>query len=281
MSFSGDVKEELSKINNLAHKDQVVAELCGYMDTVNTTMNKNEIKFSTESQYNINRYSKLLKNIQINYDIDIQGKVFSITFKPNDILIKKEIEKLSEMEKKSYIRGIFLGSGSLNNPNNTYHLEIILKNKKTAEKVLKLLEEFAINSKPLDRKKGYSIYMKDGEEISKLLAFMGANKAVIKFEEIRVVKETRNNINRIVNCETANLNKTINASIEQINAINKLIEKDELKKLSKGLQEIAMLRIENPEASLIELGKLLETPIGKSGVNHRLKKIVEIAKETK
>ena len=277
MSFSGDVKEELSKINNLAHKDQVVAELCGYMDTVNTTMNKNEIKFSTESQYNINRYSKLLKNIQINYDIDIQGKVFSITFKPNDILIKKEIEKLSEMEKKSYIRGIFLGSGSLNNPNNTYHLEIILKNKKTAEKVLKLLEEFAINSKPLDRKKGYSIYMKDGEEISKLLAFMGANKAVIKFEEIRVVKETRNNINRIVNCETANLNKTINASIEQINAINKLIEKDELKKLSKGLQEIAMLRIENPEASLIELGKLLENPIGKSGVNHRLKKIVEIA----
>lgn len=278
MSFSGDVKEELSKMNNLAHKEQVIAELCGYMDTVNTIILGKKIRFSTESQYNINRYSKLLRSIQIDYDIDIQGKVFSITFNQIDF-IKKEI--LTEIEKRAYIRGVFLGAGSLNNPNNTYHLEIILKDKKTAENVLNILEKFGINSKLLDRKKGYSIYMKDGEEISKLLAFMGANQAVIKFEEIRVVKETRNNINRIVNCETANLNKTINASIEQINAINKLIKRDELKKLSKGLQEIAMLRIENPEVSLIELGKLLETPIGKSGVNHRLKKLVEIANEIK
>lgn len=280
MSFSGDVKEELSKINNLAHKDQVVAELCGYMDTVNTIVEGKKIRFSTESQYNINRYSKLLRNIQIDYDIDIQGKVFSITFKPNQF-IKNKIKISTELEKRSYIRGVFLGAGSLNNPNNTYHLEIILKDKETAEKIIEILEEFGINSKSLDRKKGCSIYMKDGEEISKLLAFMGANQAVIKFEEIRVVKETRNNINRIVNCETANLNKTINASVEQINAINKLIQQDELKRLSKGLQEIAMLRIENPEASLIDLGRMLETPIGKSGVNHRLKRIVEIAKETK
>ena len=121
--------------------------------------------------------------------------------------------------------------------------------------------------------------MKDGEEISKLLAFIGASRSVLNFEEIRVVKETRNNINRIVNCETANLNKTINASVEQINAINKLIEKDELKKLSKGLQEIAMARVQNPDASLVELGRQLEKPIGKSGVNHRLKRIVEIANE--
>ena len=121
--------------------------------------------------------------------------------------------------------------------------------------------------------------MKDGEEISKLLAFIGASRSVLNFEEIRVVKETRNNINRIVNCETVNLNKTINASVEQINAINKLIEKDELKKLSKGLQEIAMARVQNPDASLVELGRQLEKPIGKSGVNHRLKRIVEIANE--
>ena len=168
MSFSGNVKEELSKINNLAHKQQVIAELYGYMDTINTTSDKSEIKFSTESQYNINRYSKFLKSIQIDYDIDIQGKVFSITFKQNKF-IKEKIEISTEIEKKAYIRGIFLGSGSLNDPNNTYHLEIILKDKDTAKKVINILEEFRINSKPLYRKKGYSIYIKEGEEISKLL----------------------------------------------------------------------------------------------------------------
>lgn len=280
MSFSSDVKEELSKINNLANKEQVAAELLGYMDTVNTSIEEKKVRYSTESQYNINRYSKLLKNLQIDYHIEIQGKVFSITFPRKEAIEGNHtIDFKTEGEKKSYIRGVFLGSGSINDPNYTYHLESILKDQGAAEKVIKLLSDFQIYAKMLDRKKGCSIYMKDGEEISKLLAFIGANHAVLQFEEIRVVKETRNNINRLVNCETANLNKTINASVEQVNAINKLIEKDELRKLSKSLQEMATVRLEHPEASLVELGKLLEIPIGKSGVNHRLKRIVEIAKE--
>ena len=104
---------------------------------------------------------------------------------------------------------------------------------------------------------------------------------MLNFEEIRVVRETRNNINRLVNCETANLNKTINASVEQIEAIKYLKKKGRLKELSNNLQEIAELRIKNPEASLIELGQMLEQPIGKSGVNHRLKKIIELAEELK
>lgn len=121
------------------------------------------------------------------------------------------------------------------------------------------------------------IYIKDGEEISKFLAFIGANAAMLKFEEIRVIKETKNNINRLVNCETANLNKTVNASVMQIEDI-KLIRK--LKKfddLPKGLKEIAQAREENPELTLEQLGLSLTTPIGKSGVNHRLKKLHEIA----
>ena len=127
----------------------------------------------------------------------------------------------------------------------------------------------------------YSIYIKEGEQISKLLALIGANKAVLQFEDIRIQKEMRGKVNRLVNCETANLNKTINASIEQIAAIKKLQQKGKFNKLDDNLKEIANLRVENPDMSLVELGKLLKNPVGKSGVNYRLKKIIQIANETK
>ena len=277
MSFSSEVKVELSKINNLANKDQVYAEFIGYILTINSTIGTKKIKYSTESEYNINRYNKLLKNLDIDYDIKIQGKVYYITCK-NKLELKEESIDLKSLDNRSLIRGMFMGSGSINNPNNTYHLEMILKKEVVVDYVCEILKEYDIQVKTLKRKKGCSIYIKDGEEISKFLAFIGANSSVLKFEEIRVVKETRNNINRIVNCETANLNKTINAAVEQINAINKIIEKDRLNDLTEKDKEIAILRIENPEASLVELGRMLDTPIGKSGVNHRLKRIIEFAK---
>ena len=128
------------------------------------------------------------------------------------------------------------------------------------------------------RNKHY-IYLKDGEEISKFLALVGASKAVMKFEDIRIQKEMRGRVNRLVNCETANLNKTINASVEQISAIRKLQKTGKFKNLDENLKEIALLRLENPNISLVELGKQLKEPIGKSGVNYRLKKIIEIANE--
>ncbi len=128
-------------------------------------------------------------------------------------------------------------------------------------------------------KNKYSIYIKEGEEISKFLALIGANKAVMRFEEIRVKKrDERKKVNRLVNCETANLNKTLNASIEQIAAIKKLQKTGEFNKLNANLKEIAKLRLENPDMSLTDLGKILKEPIGKSGVNYRLKKIIELAK---
>ena len=130
-------------------------------------------------------------------------------------------------------------------------------------------------------KNKYSLYVKDGEAISEILAFLGANKSVLDFEEIRVKRQMRAKVNRIVNCETANLNKTINASIEQIEAIKKLKESNYFHKLNDSLKEIANLRLENPDMPLSELGKLLKEPLGKSGVNYRLKKIVDIAKELK
>ncbi|MCI9177435.1 MAG: DNA-binding protein WhiA [Clostridia bacterium] len=294
MSFSVEVKEELSKLNNLANKEIVKYELLGYFATNHVTIQKNKIKFSTENEYNINRFGKLISNLQyINYDINLNGKSFYITLKkpelPEIIYSKagimfdaKEVStKLKQNENlaKAFVRGCFLGGGSINNPKNMYHLEIILANKENAQIIFEILKQYQVLVKILEKKKSYSLYTKDGDEISKFLALIQANKSVLKFEEIRVLRDIRNNVNRKVNCETANLNKTVNAAFKQIEDIHYLQELGEFKKLSKVLQEIANLRLENPEASLVELGKLLPVPIGKSGVNHRFQAISKIVEE--
>lgn len=289
MSFSSDLKEELSKLNNLNKKEEVKFELLGYLISKNATSNKNNIRYATESDYNINRFSKILKNLDINHDIEFDGKSFIITFKlrdeleeieleNNEILIKK-INNLSENCRRALIRGAFLGAGSMNNPDKTHHLEINLSNKNNMDMLFAILKESNINSKRFEQENKYSIYFKDGEEIAMFIALIGANKSVLKFEDIRVQKEMRGKVNRIVNCQTANLNKTLNASVEQIDAIRKLQVTNRFNKLDDNLKEIALLRLEYPDMSLIELGKKLKTPIGKSGVNYRLKKIIQIADE--
>ncbi len=308
MSFSSDIKQELNKTNSLANKENVKFELIGYVVSGNTTVVKGKnLRFSTESDYNINRFSKLLSNLDIHHEIDISGKTFNIVTKAldikklefleirdNEIFLKQEIEDIKvsndkDMQKdtqknarleenmKAFIRGAFMGSGSINNPENSYHLEITLSNKENLIFLKKQLEKFDIHAKTLITSNKFSVYLKEGEEISRLLALIGANKAVMQFEDIRIQKEMRGKVNRIVNCETANLNKTINAAIEQIAAIKKLQKDGRFNKLDDNLKEIAILRVENPDMSLVELGKLLKEPVGKSGVNYRLKKIVEIA----
>ncbi len=296
MSFSSDIKQELNKTNSLVNKENVKFELIGYLISANTSVIKEKnIRFSTESDYNINRFSKLLSNLEINHDIDVNGKTFNIitkalditklTFleiKENEIYLKDEIKYIgndvkAEERKRAFIRGAFLGAGSINNPENAYHLEFVVSNENNLKILQEMLKEMDVQTKALITKSRYSIYIKEGEEISKILALIGANKAVMQFEDIRIKKEMRGKVNRIVNCETANLNKTINAAIEQIGAIKKLQKDGRFNKLDDNLKEIAILRIENPDMSLIELGKLLKEPVGKSGVNYRLKKIVEIA----
>ena len=296
MSFSGDIKEELSKISSLANKELVKAEFIGYLLSNNVCVMKNKIKYSTENEYNINRFNKILSNLNIDYDIAVQGKVYTITFKKNEFEELEYIDKAIQIKEESFsnmeaskneqffkaiARGAFLGGGSLNNPQNKYHLEILFGTKVNAMYIKDLLKQFNIETKILERKNSYSIYIKEAEEISKLLALLGANKAVLNFEEIRVVRDTRNNINRLVNCETANLNKTINAAVAQIEAIKLLKKKKKFDELQDSLKEIAEIRLKNPEVSLVELGQMLASPIGKSGVNHRLKKIIEIAEELK
>ena len=278
MSFSTELKEELSKTENLSNKEAVKYELLGYLISSNITEERNKIKFSTENEYNINRFSRLLSNMGINhYNISIQGKLFTITVEQKDINSIEYMEQLNMDQIKWLIKGIYLGAGSINNPEKKYHLEVGITQEKDAEDVMKYLKNFSIKSNMIEKNNQYAVYIKDGEEISKFLALIGANKAVLRFEEIRVQREMNNKINRIVNCETANLNKTINASIEQIEAIRKLKKSGDFKKLDDPLKEIAELRIKNPNASLIELGKMLKKPVGKSGVNYRLKKIMEIA----
>ena len=204
--------------------------------------------------------------------------------------VKEEISKLKVWDNKSnmpqkeqidrvYVREAFYQAGSMSDPNKEYHLEIVLKKKIKAEKVIDILLQYNIKAKLIKRRTNYIVYLKEGEEIAKILAFMGANVSVLRFEEIRVVRDIRNSINRKVNCETANLTKTVNAAIEQIKAIETLKKSGKFEELDSNLKEIAIARIENPELGLEALGKLLTNPISKSGVNHRLKKIIQISKE--
>lgn len=286
MSFSYDIKQELNKNSNLSNKELVKNELIGYLIAGNTNVIENkEIKFSTESDYNINRFSKLLANLDINHKIDVSGKIFFITIKIKEIecismlliqdgqIYLKLEGKQKEENLRAIVRGAFMGAGSINNPEKEYHLEVDLGSESNLKTIIQILQQLGMLAKTFQT----SIYLKEGEAISRFLALIGANKAVMRFEDIRIQKEMRGKVNRLVNCETANLNKTINASIEQIAAIKKLQETGKFQKLDENLKEIAVLRLENPNMPLVELGKKLKEPVGKSGVNYRLKKIMEIA----
>ncbi len=286
MSFSTDVKEELSKLSNLANKKCVKLEFLGYSKSINVVVQKNVLRFSTESEYNINRFGKLLNNLNVeDYEIGFQGKKYTIKTKNKNIIQLLQSEKLenikfeNDIEEKAFVRGSFLGSGSINNPENKYHIEIKLREKEIARFILEILNKYDIEFKLLEKQNYYSIYSKDGETISSFLAFVSATSSMLKFEDIRVYRDKRNNVNRLVNCETANLNKTVDAAVKQIEAIKKIKEKGKYQTLSANLQEIAELRINNPEASLTELGQMLSKPLGKSGVNHRLKTIIKISED--
>ena len=279
MSFSSKIKEELSRLNTFSSIELVQAEFYGYLISNNTIFENGVVRFSTENEHNINRLKRILKRLNIEFDMELQGKIYSIVFVCKNLIMYQQINTEKDEIKKAIVRGAYLGGGSLNNPNSKYHLEILFKTEEDRTKIAEIIKSFYIEIKYFKRNEKYSLYIKDGEEISKFLALIGANNSVLRYEEIRVEKDSRNSINRIVNCETANLNKTINASVYQIQAIQKIKKFGKYNELPDTLKEIADVRIENPNLSLTELGKLLKNPIGKSGVNHRLKKIIQLAEE--
>lgn len=203
---------------------------------------------------------------------DIDG-IMSLNYR-----IGKEICN-NENEKKAYIRGAFIGGGSISNPEKTYHLEFVTHSEEYANDLRNLINTFSLNSKVIQRKNSFIVYIKEGEQIVDLLNIIGAHTSLLEVENIRIMKEMRNNVNRLVNCETANLSKTVNAAVRQVESIKLIQEKIGLKRLPENLREVAELRLNYPDESLKELGEMLDPPVGKSGINHRLRKIEKIAEE--
>lgn len=180
---------------------------------------------------------------------------------------------------RAYIRGGFLAVGSITSPEKAYHLELSFTDKNIALEYMEFMKEFDLKPKHLSRK-GYEIvYLKEGQDIVDFLNVIGAHQGLMEMENIRILKDMRNQVNRIVNCETANLGKIVNASLKQVDFIKHLDNTTGIENLPAGLKEIARLRLEFPEASLTELGNMLTPPLGKSGVNHRLRKLEKIAKD--
>lgn len=179
--------------------------------------------------------------------------------------------------RRAYIRGAFLSVGSVNDPEKNYHMEFVLADEFSAEQLKELINSFGLDAKVVERKEHFVVYLKEGEQIVDLLNIMEAPLALMDLENVRIMKEMRNDINRKVNCETANLNKVVGAAVKQLEDIEYIEEKIGLSSLPEQLEEIARLRLEYPDKSLKELGSFLSTPVGKSGVNHRLRKISNIA----
>lgn len=310
MSFSAKVKGEICRYTEVS-KEEALAQLSAIMKVSGTLAfsgRQISFKITTENPASARFIFTLLKD-----HFDIHSKLMvkkGNSLKKNNIymvlitedmgikdLLKKtgilrEIDGIMSLDYsidkdlisteetcRAYIRGAFLGGASISNPEKTYHLEFVTHSLEYAEDLSKLINKFGLNSKVIQRKNSYIVYLKEGEQIVDLLNIIGAHSALLELENIRIMKEMRNNVNRLVNCETANLSKTVNAAVRQVESI-RLIEREiGLQRLPKNLREIAELRLNYPDESLKELGEMLNPVVGKSGVNHRLRKIEKIADE--
>lgn len=181
--------------------------------------------------------------------------------------------------KRAFIRGAFLSAGSISDPEKFYHFEITCASMRKAKQLQGLMASFGIEARIVLRKRYFIVYVKEGSQIAQLLQIMDAPVALMELENIRIVKEMRNSVNRQVNCETANINKTVSAAVKQMEDIRYIQDTIGLESLPENLQEMARVRLERPEATLKELGEALEPPVGKSGVNHRLRKLSLMAED--
>lgn len=305
MSFSSDVKKELIRMEST--EDCMKAELAAIIRVnglISTNGMDTSLDVQTENAAIARRIFTLLRNVFTgSIDIVVRKKmrlkknniyIVRIREKVNELLDNLQIEHesdgfeqtdlLSTLDtdemRRAYLRGAFIARGSINNPEtSSYHLEIFNLDQDHNHMLCEIMNIYSLRAKELQRRNGYIVYMKEANKIADFLRLIGANKALFKFEDARIVRDMRNSVNRIVNCETANLNKTISASVRQVENI-KFIEKTVgLDYLPERLQEIAKVRLEHPEVTLQELGKLIPSgELSKSGVNHRLKKIEEIAR---
>ena len=311
MSFSSKVKEELSKeCNSPRHcciaETAAIISMCGKV--IFDEKDHVRIEIHTENVTVARKYFTLLKKTyNINTDISIRHSsslnknrsyVLSVNddetarkilmtcrlMKPfgvieEDFSISDSLIIQRECCKRAFIRGAFLAAGSVSDPVKTYHFEIVCLSEAKAKQLQMIMETSNINARVIKRRKYFVVYVKDSSQVVDLLNIMGAYNALMDMENVRIVKDVRNNVNRKVNCETANINKTVSAAVKQIEDIRFIQMSSAFDELPESLQEMAELRVRYPEATLAELGQLLDTPVGKSGVNHRLKKISLFADE--
>lgn len=307
MSFSQDVKEELvMQIGDARHCR--LAELAAILTYGGQLVEDKAhllLRLQTESHVVARKYFTLLrKTFNINIEISVkrnkaikEGQIYTLIIMNKDIILnifqatKIDIDDVEDGRigspsqlvvqntccKRAFIRGAFISSGSMSNPKKSYHLEFVTEDIKKAEKLKEVIFAFSIEAKIILRKRYYVVYIKEGSQIVDLLNVMEAHVSLMSLENVRILKEMRNQVNRQVNCEAANINKTVMAASKHIDDILYIRDNVGFGNLNEGLEDIARLRIQHPEASLKELGEMLLPPIGKSGVNHRLRKISVIA----
>ncbi len=275
MSFSSQVKAELYQhISSSRHCR--LAEL-GALVTMSDK--RNEEKSSNGDGLNLgDKIKKLEKLLELDVNSEAGRQALKLK-EQNGIFVADHMLIERSCCKQAFMRGAFLSSGSVTDPNKGYHLEIVCENEPCAELVTYIMDGFDLEPKQVIRKKYRVVYIKDGSTIVDFLNIIGAHNALMSMENVRILKDMRNSVNRRVNCETANINKTVSAAVRQIEDIQFIEETKGLKFLPDNLRKIAELRLEEPEVPLKELGEMLNPPIGKSGVNHRLRKISEIASE--
>jgi len=312
ITFSTKIKEELARQWSEKNHCQIaelaaIVSMCGKV-TIDSR-EKYSVKVRTENLSVARKYFTLLRKT-----FNIETEVFVTTNKSNEnvsytVIVKKHEDALKVLQasklidhageigeefsvvrnmvlrynccKRAFIRGAFLAAGSMSNPEKSYHIEIVCVSMKKAEQLKSVINSFGLDAKVVGRKKTYVVYLKEGSQIVDLLNIMEAPVALMEMENIRILKEMRNSVNRKVNCETANINKTVSAAMKQVEDIRYIRDTIGLKELPEGLREIAEVRLEYPNETLKELGDLLQTPLGKSGVNHRLRKLSEIAEHLK
>lgn len=311
MSFSVDTKNELARLEQ-EKKCCMLAEIAGFIRMSGSIRLAGGGKFSivinTENPAVARHFKKMIKvyfdvdaNLEISSGTSLKkGHVYLLNIGPEErseqilretgILMVREgrncisdgiYEGLIKTKccRKAYLRGVFLGSGTISDPEKGYHIEIVCNTKTLCNDVKKLINSFVdLHAKQVQRKKSYVVYVKESEQIVDILNILKAHGQLLKFEDVRIIKEMRNKTNRINNCDNANLDKTLNASEKQVQAIKLIVKKRGIDFLNDKLKEVALLRLENPDATLQELADMIEPPLKKSGVNHRLKKIEEIAK---
>ena len=302
MSFSGQIKEELAQVISSPRHCQLaelaaLVQFCGHIEEDGSLLVQSENPLVIrkcftllKKTFKIEAVAKSQMQTQ-NYRLFVTGEdafrvleALKICDTAGHLMMRHLTDPVlikNSCCKRAYLRGCYMAVGSMSDPYKSYHLELVCGLQAQAEQLLKILHDFSLDAKMIVRKKYHVVYMKEGENIADFLNITEAHKALMEFENTRIYKGMRNMVNRKVNCEAANITKTVNAATRQVEDIRLIREKMGLEGLPEPLRQMAYVRLENPQASVGELGKLLDPPVGKSGVNHRLRKLGELAKELK